>query len=472
MNLRDNRRLNRTAAASLGAITLLGALLRLLYVSSKSLSLDEGFSLHLAQTSSSEFFSTLWRSELNMTLYYALLRCWFHLGSSEFSIRVLSVLFGVATIPVVFSLAQRLFGRGTAVFSALLLALHPFHLSLSQAARGYALAILLCSGSSLFFVRLLDEPTPWNGFLYALLSALAIYSQFFAALVIVAQWLSFPALRRSLPWKALLRSATAFTILLIPLLLFLLHGVHSQIAWVQPLSREQVLSVISALTLPNARSLAYVVLWISAVAAAVRLSKTSGEVWSFWFCASWLGVPFVFTVLLSLLQPAMVSRFLSISVPAAVLLAAAGLDFLLRTSRVTMTLLLAIALFFSVSAIRFYYRHRDLNEDWRTATAYVLANAGDGDQVVVLPAYARYTFDYYREGALTSSPSVFVTSDSSHISGDNGSRNLWIVRSGFVKDNTEADAHIFASYCSRSEHDFAAVKVQLLTSCSDRARDR
>jgi hypothetical protein len=378
--------LDRSAAASLGFITLLAIVVRLLYVSSKSLSLDEGFSVYLSHTNSARFWSIIWNDELNMALYYALLRLWLHVGTTEFIIRLLSVLFGILTIPAVYFLALRLFGRIEAAGSALLLALHPFHVELSQSARGYSLVILLTSISSLFFLRTLESPNTLNGSVYALLSAFAIYSQFFASLGILAQLLSLAVLRHPRnPWPTLQRSIALLSVLLLPILFFLLHGVHTQLGWVEPLSRDQILSVLYALTLPKNRSLVYLVLWMGAIGAAVRKSALTASSWPNWFSVLWIAVPFAFTAILSLLRPAMVPRFLAVCIPAAVLLAAAGLGFYKQRFPLIMVLVLGLAVLFSVKSIRFYYRHPDLNEDWRGATGYILANVGAGDDVIFCP---------------------------------------------------------------------------------------
>jgi mannosyltransferase len=459
---------NRSAAALLSFITLLAAVIRVLYVSSKSLSLDEGFSVYMSHTSSAGFWSIIWNGELNMALYYALLRVWLHVGTTEFVIRLLSVLFGILTIPVVYFLALRLFGRIQAAGAALLLALHPFHVALSQTARGYSLVVLLISLSSLFFLRTLASPNALNGSVYALLSALAIYSQFFASLVILAQLLSLLVLRqRRHPWPTLLRSIALLIVLLLPIVVFLLRGVHSQLGWVEPLSSEQVVSVFYALTLPKNRSLVYLVLWIGAIGAAIRQSTLVASPWPTWFCASWIAVPFAFTASLSLLRPAMVPRFLAVLIPAAVLLAAAGLAFYRQRFPLIMVLILAIAVLFSVKSIRFYFRHSDLNEDWRGATEYIFANVGAGDDVIVLPPYARFTFDYYRQHASSTSPPFFVKSALTQAYMTPQPRHIWIIISGFVKDHIQSGASSLEGYCQESEHEFAGVKVQRLRRCDD-----
>jgi hypothetical protein len=95
-------------------IILVAAILRLHGIASKSFWLDEGISVEIARLPWRQFFYVLRRREINMALYYLLLHFWLALGSTEGFIRGLSVLFSVATVPVLYALGARLFGRGVA----------------------------------------------------------------------------------------------------------------------------------------------------------------------------------------------------------------------------------------------------------------------------------------------------------------------------------------------------------------------
>jgi hypothetical protein len=65
------------------------------------------------------------------------------LGDSEWSLRLPALLAGLAGIPVLFWFARRLTGApSVGLLSALLLAAHPLHISLSQQSRGYTLLVL------------------------------------------------------------------------------------------------------------------------------------------------------------------------------------------------------------------------------------------------------------------------------------------------------------------------------------------
>ena len=151
---------------------------------------------------------------------------------------------------------RRLFGRGAALVACLLLAVHPFHLELSQQARSYPLVVLLVSLSSWYFLRMVDDASWTNCIPYAVVSAASIYSHFFAGLVILANWLSLLLGRRPQPWKKLVRSLAILIALLIPAILYLLHSQRSHVAWIPGPSWRQALEVLYSLTLSKGRCLA------------------------------------------------------------------------------------------------------------------------------------------------------------------------------------------------------------------------
>jgi hypothetical protein len=77
-------------------------------------------------------------------LYFLLVQAWSIFGSSDAWLRALSVVFGVASIPLIHRLASRLGGPGAGLAAAAFLALSPYHVYYSREARSYALLGLLC----------------------------------------------------------------------------------------------------------------------------------------------------------------------------------------------------------------------------------------------------------------------------------------------------------------------------------------
>src|SRR4030081_3434034 len=91
-------------------VTVLATLLRLHALTAKSFWLDEGISIDIALLPWPRFLQAMWTGEANMVLYFILLHFWLMIGGGEGFVRGLSVLFSVATVPVIFFLGARLFG--------------------------------------------------------------------------------------------------------------------------------------------------------------------------------------------------------------------------------------------------------------------------------------------------------------------------------------------------------------------------
>src|SRR5438445_4169832 len=70
-------------------------------LTAQSFWMDEGFSIFMAHTDARTFWGFIRGGEINMVLYYLLLRIWLHFSMSELWIRLFSVIWAVATVPVV-----------------------------------------------------------------------------------------------------------------------------------------------------------------------------------------------------------------------------------------------------------------------------------------------------------------------------------------------------------------------------------
>ncbi len=409
-------------AIALTLLTLVAGGLRLYHVTARSLTLDDGFSLFVARASSADFLHSL-SSELNMASYYILLRCWMQLGHGEFWVRLLSMLLATATIPAIYFVGARLFGRDAGLVAALLLGVHPYDVELSRAVRAYALAILLVTVSNLCALRLLEKISTRNQIAYVLVSAAAIYSHFLVAAVIGAELLFFIYLRRDL-WTTWLRLAGALAVLLMPVVVYLLHPHGSPLGWVPAINHHQLLDVLYSLTATKERALAYLAMWIIAAYSAMRLSRS--RAWPYRFALVWLLAPVIAAAALSPLQSLWVPRFFAMGIPAAVLLAAAGLTQLKRWSRCGATLALLLLVVTSLSGVRFYLRHPQFTIDWRAATQYLLPRLQPGDQVAMDP-YARFVFDYYRDTYSQPLPPFTITATLQEPLTANNSSNLWLL---------------------------------------------
>jgi uncharacterized membrane protein len=229
----------RHEALALGAVTALGLGLRLWNLGSKSLWIDETFSIGMASQSWHGFAGTLLGVQPNMEFFYVLLKfaasvtpvAWQH---GEVFWRLLPALAGAATIPALSVLARRIFSVRVALLASALLAVNEFMVEYSQQARGYTLFVLLLTLSWLALVRALEgERRAWAWF--AVLAALGFLTQAFEVVFLVAQlaFVAFVALRhRALPWRPLLFSLAPLA--LVVAVRYPLYAAHpDQVAWIQ-----------------------------------------------------------------------------------------------------------------------------------------------------------------------------------------------------------------------------------------------
>jgi hypothetical protein len=369
------------AAAAVAVAAGLG----LYHLGSRSLWGDEAFSVTLARKPFGEFWHVVATSQANMSLYYMLLRGWTELGDGETVVRALSLLAGVAAVAVLYAAAERLFDRRIATLAALLLAVNAFFLRYAQEARSYALVLLLTTVATLLFLRL--EERGARGVAYVAVGALALYAHFFAAFVLVGHLLALAIARR--PLRAQLLRLAAIGVLGVPLALFALFRDEGQVSH---LVRPTPTYVVDTLRdLAGGTRLLLVLYAAAVIAAAAGLLRRRD--WPLVVAATWAATPVVGALVVSVGKPLFAPRFLIVALPGIVLLVAIGL------TRVPLpATAAAFGLLLALSSVHLARTLGHPQEDFRAATAFVLANARSGDAVAFYRTSRRIPFEYYAHG--------------------------------------------------------------------------
>ena len=92
-------------------ITVIGVGLRVLLLGSKGMWLDETFSVLMANHNVSDMLQWVVRIDQHPPLYYLLLHYWIGFNrDTAYYVRLLSVLFGAGTIPIIYLLGKRISG--------------------------------------------------------------------------------------------------------------------------------------------------------------------------------------------------------------------------------------------------------------------------------------------------------------------------------------------------------------------------
>ncbi len=225
---------------------------------------DEILSVERARQSLPVLLQIIANTQPNMALYYVFLHFWLSLTSllglnpTEFVVRFPSAVFAALSSIMVFLLGRRFLGLLAGITAAGIYVLNNLQLVYAQETRSYALQLLfICLAWYALFAILSGSSHPRRGWLcFGLLTVLAIYTQLFSFLILVAQVTAYAGLLfLPGPWRnaarqqlrGLLISVGAVVVLASPLLYASRHG--SKTGWLpipQPLDIYRIFANIGA----------------------------------------------------------------------------------------------------------------------------------------------------------------------------------------------------------------------------------
>ncbi len=187
--------MNKATFIFLFLIGLTAFLFRFFYLGHDQLWMDEAYSVIVSGQSFDEIVREI-PGNGSPPLYNFLLHGWMEFfGSSEISVRSLSVLFGIGFILLLFVIGKSWFGTQAGLLAALIGAVNALHVFYSQQARVYSLLMLLSLLSVYFLQRLLrrDFVPPRNDKInfigYTLITILLLYSHNWALFLLPVPYL-------------------------------------------------------------------------------------------------------------------------------------------------------------------------------------------------------------------------------------------------------------------------------------------
>jgi uncharacterized membrane protein len=189
---------------SLILMMLFCALVSLFFFSTQSLRLDEAQSLWQSSRAPLDILKTI-AQDVHVPLYHLLLHFWrLFAGDTISSARLMSLVFYLLSIPMLYGLGRLAYSRKVGLFAALLFALSPFMNWYGSEIRMYTLFTLLVIANQYFFVRLFsgkESDHVWIG--YAATAVLGVFAHYFFFLNIAAQIVFFALRKRLFPPHAL-----------------------------------------------------------------------------------------------------------------------------------------------------------------------------------------------------------------------------------------------------------------------------
>ncbi len=192
----------------------------------------------------------------NQSTHPPLFFCWMYgwlgwlryLGNNGwvFEVRSLPAIFGVATIIAIYFVNRIAFSRKTGLMAALVMAVSPFAVYLSQEARHYTLPMLLITLSLLGLVKIQQDIEKrqqvrlWVVLIWSIINAIGLYIHYFFILALVAEYITLIAVmyisksknKRDI-WQSIILSSVGIGISFLPWIMVMLsHSHRAETDWV------------------------------------------------------------------------------------------------------------------------------------------------------------------------------------------------------------------------------------------------
>jgi 4-amino-4-deoxy-L-arabinose transferase-like glycosyltransferase len=430
------------------AIILLAFALRVYRLGHQSLWDDEAKSVWVSSWSVTEILVEQSQHE-HPPLHYLLLHFWmFLVGGSEFSVRFVSLFFGLLSVPMIYRLGKALGNARMGLLAAFVAAVAPFWVYFSQETRMYTTATFFSLSAVYFFARILRNHREltgsrrmdlrlWMG--YILTTLCSLYSHYFAFFVIVFENLFLVALWRR--YRSLMKSwalaLIGVALLFLPWLTFMALGVISleasqpdRTAFIGPNApaygliatwlegwrgRKSLVNVFQTCLVafglgesaqPDLKLLLAAVFLIILIVGTVSLTRERSLKEAAPFLWLYLTVPILLGYLTAFpAERPHWSKYFIVASPAYYLLVAAGLAALWKRG---IGLLIAGLIFVTCasgsSLFNYYFDPQYARLDFRPQIAYIETFSQADDALMANPRDLFTTFWHYYRGDLTYYP--------------------------------------------------------------------
>ena len=394
-------------------VVVFGAVLRLHTIGFDSFWLDEAITMYFIHTMTfQQLITELPKVQPHLPLYYLLLKAWVSVtGTEEGTVRVLSAVFSIASIPVLYALGKRLYGFQEGAIAALLLTVSPFQIYYAQEARMYSLLAFLTVASYYCFLRYLASKKNTELALYVSSTFFLAYTHVFGFFIIASQglYLLWIEWTKTEDWRVYLREigrvyipvgvGAAPAVGMIAVKVFIPHsyGSGNQVRHIPaPPNWHDIISAYTHFTVRHSHppmSIAVQVGLLVGIAGVLFVPSYLLSRQKSLFTWNWLLAPTLISIILSyLVQPIFFPKYLIGCSIALFLIFARGVTLIPRPN--IQTILLIVVLFNSVALNSYQFTHHQKRE-FESAAQFVQRGYSPQDLIIVDKRKVTSPFGYY-----------------------------------------------------------------------------
>ncbi|MEY3236820.1 MAG: hypothetical protein RI883_921 [Bacteroidota bacterium] len=232
-------------------LILLKLVVSIPFLTSQPIDLDEPFSIYHAQKSLPHLFS-IFKTENNPPLHFIFLHFWEQLfGIGAISVRSLSLLFSVLTIPVLWLIGKRFINLKAAITLCILFIFSDYHHYHGIEARTYSLLVLEYSILLYYLLKILIDKTDKkvvNYIIVGFLNALLFYTHYIFPFILLSEIIVIIIFYKTIDWKKILLTVVVFIALTLPwisVLLMRVNSINTSGTWVSPAQHSELYGFIN-----------------------------------------------------------------------------------------------------------------------------------------------------------------------------------------------------------------------------------
>lgn len=392
------------------ALMLVSTVLSFVFFQKQSLRLDEAQSLWQTSHSALRIFQLV-AEDVHVPLYHLLLHSWqMVFGTDVSAARILSLIFFLLCIPMMYVLGRLCYGSRIALFATTLLAISPFMNWYGNEIRMYSLFVFIVLVNQYFFVNIFKNNQKWAWIGFTISAIFGMYTHYFFFLILFTDALFYFYNRRlfaSDSFRKFLDISAFLFLLFLPWIIYVFS--LGQVSNASPL-----LPIPTTINIFNTFSeflfgfqtdhlnTILVSLWpltILLVFLALRKNKKLTSE-SIYFVLAFI-LPNVLAFIVSLtLRPIYLTRYLIFTIPPMYLI----ISWMVSTYPRKLAILVRTVLIVVMVAMLFneaISATTPVKENYRGAVEYLKTNAKATDVIVVSAPFTIYPVLYYYNGPST-----------------------------------------------------------------------